>query len=289
MASAGALSLRAAGQPFQIAVESYIFQQYAQRQKKTLADVIGEVIPMARAAGFRNIELNQQFFAPELKERVLDLIRSNGLRMPSVYVGGAMHRPELADATIQRALEIADICKPFGCKAVVNNPDPKPHGERKTDQELAAEVEGLNRLGWKLASNGFQLRVHHHTPEMLENAREWRYILRNTDPKHVALCMDLDWVHQGEQDPMALLREAGNRVAEVHVRNSRNKLWLESFTAGDIDYRKVAEYFRDAGLRPLIVVELAYRPNTVVKHTLVEDLRSSRIYAEEIFGSNADE
>jgi inosose dehydratase len=287
LAGASALSLRAAEQRFPIAVESYIFQQYAQRQKKTLADVIGEVIPMARAAGFRKVELNQQFFAPELRERVLDLIRGNGLRMPSVYVGGAMHRPELADATIQRALGIADVCKPFGCKALVNNPDPKPHGERKTDQELAAEVEGLNRLGWKLASQGFQLRVHHHTPEMLENAREWRYILRNTDPKQVALCMDLDWVHQGDQDPMALLREAGNRVAELHVRNSRDKLWLESFTAGDIDYYKVAEYFRKAGLYPLIVVELAYRPHTVVKHTLAEDLRSSRIYAEEVFGSNA--
>jgi inosose dehydratase len=100
--------------------------------------------------------------------------------------------------------------------------------------------------------------------------------------------MDLDWVHQGDQDPMALLREAGNRVAEVHVRNSRDKLWLESFTVGDIDYRKVAAYFRDAGLYPLIVVELAYRPNTVIKHTLAEDLRSSRIYAEQIFGTSAE-
>jgi inosose dehydratase len=250
--------------------------------------VIGEVIPMAREAGFRNIELNQQFFTAGLRERVLDLIRSTGLRMPSVYVGGAMHRPELAEETTQRALEIAEICKPFGGKAVVNNPDPKPHGERKTDQELAVEVEGLNRLGWKLAAKGFQLRVHHHTPEMLENAREWRYILRNTDPKYVALCMDLDWVHQGDQDPMALLREAGNRVAEVHVRNSRDKLWLESFTVGDIDYRKVAEYFRGADLYPLIVVELAYRPDTVVTHTLEDDLRSSRIYGEQVFGSNVE-
>src|SRR5581483_7861762 len=116
MASAGALSLWAAEQPFQIAVESYIFQQYAQRQKKTLADVIGEVIQIARAAGFRNIELNQQFFAPEMKKRVLGLMRGNALRMRSVYVGGAMHPPELGDATSQRALRIADICKPFGCK-----------------------------------------------------------------------------------------------------------------------------------------------------------------------------
>jgi len=43
-----------------------------------------------------------------------------------------------------------------------------------------------------------------------------------------------------------------------------------------------------AGLAPLVVVELAYRPNTVVTRSLREDLRRSRIYAERIFGVNAD-
>jgi inosose dehydratase len=138
-------------------------------------------------------------------------------------------------------------------------------------------------MGRQLKSAGLQLFVHHHSPEMADNAREWRHILKNTDPKLVALCMDLDWVHQGGQDPLALLEEAGSRAAELHLRNSRDKLWLEAFGDGDIDYRKISAYLNEKKLKPLLVVELAYQPATAVTRPLVEDLRLSREYAARIF------
>lgn len=195
-----------------------------------------------------------------------------------------MHQENLADRTIALALEIGAICRPFGCRAIVNNPDPKPHGALKTDEELAIQAKALDRMGKALAAKGFQFRVHHHTPELIDNAREWRYILHNTDPKYVSLCLDLDWLYQGGMDPAAILREAGKRVTEVHVRNSKNKLWLESFEDGDLDYRKLAAEMVELGLRPLVVVELAYRDNTVVTRSLEDDLRLSRAYAGRIFG-----
>ena len=265
-------------------VEGYIFQQYAERQHKQLADVLDEIFPMARNAGFRNIELNQGFLTPELRSRVLGLVHANGLRMPSVYVGGPMHQRSLAERTISQALEIADLCKPSGCRAVINNPDPKPHDVPKTDAELAVQVKMLDLMGRELSKRGFQFWTHAHAPQMADNAREWRYNLHHTDPKYVWICLDIDWVYQGGQDPMELLREAGRRVASLHLRNSRNKLWLESFTTGDIDYSQIASYVREIKLKPLLVVELAYRRQTVVTHPLEEDLRLSRIYAEQVFG-----
>jgi inosose dehydratase len=266
-----------------LSVEGYIWQQYAARQKKKLGGVLDEIFPMARKAGYRNVELNQEYFAPELQDRVANLVRDNSLAMPSVYVGGVMHEPGAAEQTIARAVEIGGLCKPFGCRGVVHNPTPKPAGAEKTDDELRIQAESLNKMGRALAGKGLQLRVHHHTPEMVAGAREWRQILHNTDPKYVSLCMDLDWVHQGGQDPLGLLKEAGRRVTEIHIRNSKDKLWLESLEAGDIDYRPIAEYLKASKLSPLLVVELAYRENTVVTRPLEEDLRLSRIYAEKIF------
>jgi inosose dehydratase len=265
-------------------MEAYIFQQYAQRQHKKLGDVLSEVIPMARSAGFHNIELNAEFLSSELKEKTLALIRSNGLRMPSVYSGGAMHERTLADQTIQRALEIGRECRPFGCVAVVCNANPKGEGVEKTDQELAFQAQSFNRMGRVLLNSGLQLRVHNHTPEMLHGAREWHYTLHNTDPRLVWLCLDLDWVHQGGEDPLALLKEAGDRVSEIHVRNAREKLWLEALQPGDIDYRAIAHYLSSSKIKPFVVVELAYRENTVVTRPLVDDLRISRVYAEKVFG-----
>jgi inosose dehydratase len=267
-----------------LSIEGYIFQQYAQRQHKKLAEVLDEIFPMARNAGFRNIELNQGFLTTQLRSRVLELVTANSLRMPSVYVGGWMHRRDLADRTISKALEIVALCMKLGCRAVVNNPDPKPDDAPKTDAELAVQVKMLDLLGRELADRGFQLWTHAHAPQMADNAREWRYNLHHTDPKYVRVCLDIDWVYQGGQDPMALLREAGRRVASLHIRNSRHKLWLESFTNGDIDYRKIAAYLEGIKLKPLLVVELAYRKQTVVTRPLEEDLRLSRIYAEQVFG-----
>ena len=274
-------------QSSRLSVEGYIFQQYAERQHKKLADVLDEIFPMAHKAGFRNIELNQGFLSPELRSHVLDLVEANGLRMPSVYVGGAMHRRDLADRTISQALEIAGLCKKFGCRAVVNNPDPKPHDVPKTDAELAVQVKMLNLLGRELADRGFQFWTHAHAPQMADNAREWRYNLQHTDPKYVWVCLDIDWVYQGGQKPMELLREAGRRVASLHLRNSHHKVWLESFTNGDIDYRQIASYLKQINLKPLLVVELAYMKQTVVTRPLEEDLRLSRVHAERVFGLHA--
>lgn len=265
-------------------MEGYIWNQYLVRQKKTMAEGLDEIIPMARAAGFSNIELNQSFFDPPLRPRLRDLLRAEKLSMPSVYVGGAMHQREAAEQTIRRALDIGGFCKPFGCRAVVNNPDPKTPAAQKSESELDLQASLLNHMGRELKSAGLRLNVHHHSPEMAENAREWRHILKNTDPALVSLCIDLDWVHQGGQDPLAILQEAGDRVAELHLRNSRGKLWLEALEDGDIDYRHISAYLNRQRLRPLLVVELAYRPETTVTRPLVEDLRSSRKYAERIFG-----
>jgi inosose dehydratase len=270
-----------------LSVESYIFQQYAQRLKKPLGDVLDEIFPMTRQAGFTNIELNQQFLTESLREKTLALVRANGLSMPSVYGGGAMHERALADATIADVLALARICRDFGCTAVVHNPKPKPAGAEKTDEELRIEAESLDRMGHRLADDGFQLRVHNHTPEMVSNAREFRNTLAHTDPKYVAICLDIDWVYQGGMDPYALLREAGRRVTEIHARNSNDKLWLESFGPGDLDYGRVVRLMREMRIEPLVVVELAWRDNTVITRNLEENLRMGREYAEKVFGLRA--
>ena len=209
--------------------------------------------------------------------------------MPSLYVGGAMHERDKADQTISRAVEFGQLCRPFGCKAIVNNPDPKPKDEPKTDAELGVQAESLNRMGRTLAPNGFELRIHHHTPQLENNAREWRHILQHTDPEYVHICVDVDWAYEGGFEPISFLQKVGSRLREIHVRSARNKLWLEDLEDSDIDYSKVAEYLRGNSLHPLIVVELAYRPNTVITRSLEEDLRLSRLYAEKIFRVRADE
>ncbi len=194
-----------------------------------------------------------------------------------------MHTKEAAAQTIALAVDTHALCAPFGCRAVVHNPDPKPGDVTKTDAELAIEADSLNAMGRHLAERGCELRVHHHTPQLENHAREWRYLLSNTEPAAVRLCVDVDWAYESGCEPVAFLAEAGRRLAEIHVRSARNKVWLEDVEDSDIDYRKVAAYLQRERLHPQIVVELAYRPNTAVTRTLQEDLLRSRLYTERVF------
>jgi len=266
-----------------LSLEGYIWQNYAAREKKPLLELLPELFATAPYAGFQNIELNDGFFSPSLRDRTIELTRSNKLLMPSVYVGGTMHEPDLADRTIARALEIGALCKEFGCAAIVHNPNTKPAPGRKSDDELAVQAASLNRMGRTVQEHGLELRVHHHTAELVENSREWRHILHNTDPKYVTLCLDLEHAFHGGVDPNAILREAGSRTTEVHLRNKKKETPLEALEDGDIDHREIAATLRKLRLKPLIVIELAYHPDTVVTRSLKDDLRLSRIYAGKVF------
>ena len=268
-----------------ISLEGYIWQNLAAREKRPLTDMLKDLYAATAKAGFQNLELNNGFFTPALKDQVVELTRTHKLLMPSVYVGGGMHEEAAAEKTIARALEIGAICKEFECTAIVNNPDSKPKNALKTDEELTLQAKLVNRMGRVLADKGFQLRLHHHTAEMMENAREWRHLLRNTDPKFVSLCLDIEHAQHGGADPDALLREAGRRVTEVHLRNKIKETPTQAFEEGDIDYAKIAATLKQLKLKPLIVIELAYHSDTPISREFGENLRISNAYTEKLFGA----
>lgn len=270
--------------PSRLSMQGYIWVNLANRAKKPLAGMLPELMPSAPKAGFESIELSDYFFTPELKVVTLEQVERNKLKMPSVYAGGAMHQKELIGPTIEKALVTARLCKPFGCAALIHNPNPKPKGAAKTDEELGIQAEGLNQMAKALAAEGYQLRVHHHNVEMENDAREWRHILKHTDAKLVTMCMDVEFVYRGGFDPVVLVREAGSRLTELHLRNRKQQTPLESFEPGDIDYAKVAGAVKALKLKPQVVVELAYHDDTSITRSFEENVRRSKAYAAKLFG-----
>ncbi len=280
-------TLLAASGPSRLSVEAYIWLELLSRQHRSLSEALPEIFSTARAAGFRNIELTDDFFTPDLSARTLSLLQKNHLSVPSVYVHGAMHEKVAGSQTEERALRVFATAKRAGCKAIICDPEPKAAGE-KTDRELATQAMLANQLGRKLAAEGANLRLHNHKVELRSGAREWRYMLNHTDPKFVSICLDIDWVKQAGQEPLDFLREAGSRLTEIHVRSSHNLVWQESVEGGgDVDYKRIVAFLKQEGLEPLVVVELAYAEGTKVSRSLEEDLRRSRVFAERTFDVSA--
>lgn len=267
-----------------LSAQIYVWTQQFRRENKPLADGIGEALAGVKRAGYRRIELMSSCFQPGVLQRTTAAMNETGIEVPVVYHGGPMHDEHGAQITISEALKLAEVIKPLGARFITVNPNPKPRRERKTDAELKFQAEAVNQLASRLKPLGLGLMLHHHDPEMAENAREWRHLLQNTQAGLVSLCLDLHWVFRGGQDVMALLRESGARTGGLHLRNSTNNVWTEALGDGDIDYRPVAAYLRQSGFTGYLMVELAYEKATEITRSLEENLRLSRLYAERVFG-----
>jgi inosose dehydratase len=277
--AAGAVNAASKYSPV-VAAQLYVWTQQFRKERRTLAEGVAGALAATRRAGYEHVELMASFFDPGVREHTLPALKANALDAPIVYDGGPMHEPEAAEKTAAKTLELAAAAAPAGARIVNFNPSPKR--DRKTLEELKTQARYLRRLEADLRARGVRLILHHHNPEMAEGAREWRFLLAETD---VPLCLDLHWAHRGGQDPMGLLREAGKRVASVHLRNSRQGVWTEDLGGGDIDYRPVADYLRNNGFAGYLVVELAYENGTAITRSLEENLRLSREWLAKVFGS----
>ena len=267
-----------------LSVESYIWSQHFASQKQTLAAGEEEALRSTSQAGYTRIELADNFFTPDVREQTRALLAKFNLSPESVYANTTLHEDAAAQKSIASVLELAPFLKNLGTRVIVTNPLPKPNQGRKTDEELKTQARYVDELGTAVHRQGMRLLLHHHTPELRDNAREWWYELANTDPNVVGCCVDVHWALRGGQDVMPFIRRVGTRVEDIHLRNSQHGVWMEDYGPGDFDYAPVAEYLHQINYRGLLVVELAYEKGTEITRPLEEDLRRSRLYTEKVFG-----
>lgn len=211
------------------------------------------------------------------------------LSMPSLYVNSTLHRSTDAQKSIDSVLAIADAAKPLGTRIIVTNPDPIRWGsdEDKTDAELTEQVQNLDRLGAELRKRGIVLAYHTHAPEHRQAAREFHHMLLASDPKNVSLCLDAHWVYRGSGNSQVALFDVinlyGKRIVELHIRQSKNGIWQESFTDGDIDYSRLTSSLMKQRIRPLLVLEQCLEKGSPDTMGPVEAHRQNMAYAKSVF------
>ena len=267
-----------------LSVQNYIWIQRLEVEKKTLAEGLEEVLSSFHDAGYPRVELGTGFFTTELRDKTLALLDKYKMVPETFFPNSTMHEAAAAEKSVNDALELAQLLKPHGTRVIIVNPVPKPNNVSKTDEELTTQAHYVAQLGDELNRLGMKLALHHHTPELINNQREWRHLMQHTDPDRVYCCVDVHWAYRGGQDAMTFLRAAGDRLLVLHLRNSKEGVWMEDFGSGDVDYPEVANYLRAIKFDGYLVVELAYETGTQPTRPLTEDLRLSRLYTEKVFG-----
>jgi inosose dehydratase len=269
-----------------VCVGMYAWVQDRGKKGTNLWDDLDAVLSEVKAAGFGAVEgfLADFCGSDERVERARQLLARHHVSIAGLYIGGNFHDEAVASKTVASILTMAESARKLQEGIFIDvNPDPLQGGKPKTSEQLATQVKMLNDLGGKLRTIGMYLVIHQHAPEILQEAREYRYDVAHLDPKLVGICADTHWFYRGGQDPMTLLKEAGSMVKVLHLRNSRDGVWTESFGPGDIDYKTVAEYLRSIGFDGWLSIELAVEGKTQVTRSITDNHRLSREYLESVF------
>ena len=143
-------------------------------------------------------------------------------------------------------------------------------------------------LPWAM---GLTLAYHNHDMELRNAAREFHHMMLGTDPENVTLCLDAHWIYRGSGNSQVALFDVvklyGSRVTELHLRQSQNGVWTETFGPGDIDYLRLAEVLLKLGVKPLLVLEQAIEEGSPNATKPAEAFKKSTAYVRQVFSAFA--
>jgi len=226
--------------------------------------------------------------SPEGVDRLVPLLKKHGLEMRSLYVNSVLYDRQRAGASIEQVLAIAGRARRAGARIIVTNPSPIRWGGRqdKSDDQLRFQADALNQLGERLRAAGLSLAYHNHDIELRHAAREFHHMMVGTDPELVGLCLDAHWIYRGAGHSQVALFDVvelyGRRIRELHLRQSREGIWTETFGEGDIDYARLAARLNQLGVRPHLVLEQAVEKGTPKTMGPVEAHRRGLQYARRV-------
>lgn len=273
------LNRRRASQHLHIAVNQYTCTSIYGRENIDFWTRLDEI----KNANIDGIEVafNAANDVADVGKRLAD----HGLAMHSIYVSANLHDENEAEKEITRSLEIGEKTKALGTEIIVFNPVAK---QGKSDAELVRQSKNMNILGAGLRKIGISLAFHYHTTELEFGGREFHHILCGTDPKNVLLCFEQHWSYRASGNSEVAVFDHwklyGSRSVEVHLRQSINNVWSETFGDGDIDNIRLAAGLKSLRKMPHVVLEQAAEAGTPKTMSPAEMLRQSAEYVRKVFG-----
>ena len=270
-----------------IACNQYPWLVFYQRENRNFNEELDNGLGELAASGMDGYE--PLVTNPQEIDRLGPLLTKHGLQMRSLYVNSVLHEREKANQSIDSVLVIAEKAKRIGTNIIVTNPSPIQWGgpQNKDDGQLKIQAASMDKLGWQLKAMGLTLSYHNHDIELRNAAREFHHMMVGTNPAYVTLCLDAHWVYRGAGNSAValfdILKLYGRRITELHLRQSKDNIWSETFEDGDINYRRMAKHLLDIDIHPHIVLEQAVEKGTPKTMKTVEAFRQSSKYARRIF------
>jgi inosose dehydratase len=242
------------------------------------------VLAEARDIGFAGIELGGRF--PRDPQTLTTLLARFQLALVGGWYSASLltrtAREEIAALQAHLAL-----LKALGCRVFIHAETSNAiHCDRARPMTATPR---LDRAAWAhfgakltevadyVAAAGLRLAYHHHLGTVVESSEDIERFLQCTGPS-VGMTIDTGHAALGGVDAVSLIRTHSQRVAHVHCKDIRGKVFRKIKTEGgsflrgvldgmftvpgdgDLDFRKVMQALAQIGYSGWIIVEAEQNP-----------------------------
>jgi inosose dehydratase len=176
------------------------------------------------ACGYRGIQLRSNVLQEfgdkpaELKE----LLDQHHLEFVALSSGNMLIDPAVEKSDQESHFKKAQFVRALGGKYL------QLIDERPRRQVVADDYRRMGRLltelGKRTADIGVTVSYHHHMNALGERPQEVRAVLESSDPKFVKLQLDTAHYQQGGGDPVEAIRQYGDRLSFLHIKDLRSPL-----------------------------------------------------------------
>ncbi|MBM4038609.1 MAG: sugar phosphate isomerase/epimerase [Planctomycetes bacterium] len=246
-----------------------------------LIERLDEAFAAIKRAGIDNVEWDTSWAGDK---RFVAALERHRLGFPASYSGGTFHIEAEAPKSIAAMAANARVAKELGVSVINCNPAVKPGGAEKTDEELAVQAKWLDACGAELKALGIRFALHNHSPEMRSGAREVHSWMSGTKPENVWFNADVEWIHHGGGDPVAMLELYGHRTASLHVRDAVGTTWVQALGDGELDFPAIVAVLKRKRFAGPISIEHATMAGTKITRSFEENHRISRDFIRRVFG-----
>jgi sugar phosphate isomerase/epimerase len=262
----------------ELLADTAVWIREAEDRRKRPLELVDEAFAGIQRAGYRQVDLAGDFLRPGVLDKTLLALARSRLEAPVISIEGEIHRRESVDAARALVEETARLMIGHARYIALRC---SPIDRAKSTSDLDFQAYQLNLIGQDVRRQGMGLLYRPQIAEMRENAREWRHVLANTEPKNVAISLDVEEAIREGVNPWQLIEAAGPRLRSVYLRNVSHGTPAELLGDGDIAMTEIAAMLRQMQYDGFLIVSLpAPRRNSTVAN-----LTRSRYYAHEVFGA----
>lgn len=174
------------------------------------------------------------------------LLQPRGLRLAEVYVALSATAEGLESGAMANGRErlrlLHDAAGDVLCVALDGSAERDAWAGRAadsrtprfTDAAWTGLVDVLHDLADETIAAGHRLAFHPHAGTYIETPAEVARLVAATDPARVGICLDVGHFLTGGGDPVRALRELGDRVTHVHLKDVDPGV-LAGLSIGELD------------------------------------------------------